>query len=143
MAGYTNSQTWEAWYESSQVLWNNTCMIFLMSVIMSIAAAVFTWRMPSHVNIDDHGDENLLQEEDLNKEKCTEQDNVGIPGKVKAAQQRALQDSIKLTDEQQQQEKRAEAEQLAAIYILMQQQGEKFGQTSMDDIKQQMKLYST
>lgn len=36
---------------------------------------------------------------------------------------------------------RAQSEQLAAIFKMMQDQEEKFGETSIDEIKDQMKLY--
>lgn len=65
------------------------------------------------------------------------------PGDVKKAQRRALERNIEthMSDEQRQAEREAQSQQLAAIFKMMKEQEEKFGETTIDEIKDQMKLY--
>lgn len=66
-----------------------------------------------------------------------------LPGQVKKAQQRSLEKSIEteMSDEQRAAEREIQSQQLAAIFKMMKEQEEKFGETTMDEIKDQMKLY--
>ena len=67
-----------------------------------------------------------------------------IPSEVRKTQQRiALEEAEKSMDEEAKaREREIQHEQLAAIFSLMEQQKEKFGVESMDDIQEQMKLYT-
>ena len=67
-----------------------------------------------------------------------------IQGEVKRVKQRVTTKKIQenLTEDQLEEERKIQREQLEYIFKLMADQGEKFGITSMDDVKQQMKLYA-
>ncbi|XP_064618241.1 matrix-remodeling-associated protein 7-like [Liolophura sinensis] len=67
-----------------------------------------------------------------------------IHGEVKRVQNKVTTRKIeeKMTAEQIQEEKDMQRKQLEAIFNMMKDQNEKFGVDSMDDVKQQMKLYA-
>lgn len=67
-----------------------------------------------------------------------------IHGEVKRVQHKVTARKIeeKMTAEQIQEEKDMQRKQLEAIFNMMKDQNEKFGVDSMDDVKQQMKLYA-
>jgi len=69
---------------------------------------------------------------------------VKLHGKLATAQLRAKTQKIEsgMTDEEREQERKTRNEQLAKIFAMMEQQSEKFGIQSEDDLKEQMKLYS-
>ncbi|XP_064083926.1 matrix-remodeling-associated protein 7-like isoform X2 [Macrobrachium nipponense] len=148
MDGFVNSQTWEAWFESYEVLWDNTSYIFVISVLLSVVIAVATYLMPigsqelhsSERKVEDDEDiREESEEKDLGSKILEEKRHVDL----KNAQRRALERSMEnqLTAEQREAEREAQSQQLAAIFKMMQEQEEKFGKTSIDDIKDQMKLY--
>lgn len=160
-AGYTNSQTWQAWLETSQVLWNNTSLIFVASVCVSLAVVVVSWLLS---NSRQHYPQSCLTEPEKPHRECSKKDTVEktadldqdkvdvdkvmqysqhLPGQVKRAQQRSLEKSIEteMSEEQRATEREIQSQQLAAIFKMMKEQEEKFGETTMDEIKDQMKLY--
>lgn len=160
-AGYTNSQTWQAWLETSQVLWNNTSLIFVASVCVSLAVVVVSWLLS---NSRQHYPQSCLTEPEEPHRECSKKDTVEktadldqdkvdvdkvmqysqhLPGQVKRAQQRSLEKSIEteMSEEQRATEREIQSQQLAAIFKMMKEQEEKFGETTMDEIKDQMKLY--
>jgi len=67
-----------------------------------------------------------------------------IQGEVKRVKQKLATKRIQetLTQEQIDEEKKVQQQQLEAIFKLMQEQSEKFGLTSMDDVQDQMSLYN-
>ncbi|XP_068251188.1 matrix-remodeling-associated protein 7-like isoform X2 [Palaemon carinicauda] len=147
MDGFVNSQTWEAWFESYEVLWDNTSYIFIISVVLSLVIAVATYWMPigsqelhsSETEVEDEDTKEEHKEKDLENRLLEENHHV----ELKNAQRRALERSMEnqMTAEQREAEREAQSQQLAAIFKMMQEQEEKFGKTSIDDIKDQMKLY--
>ncbi|KAG7157706.1 matrix-remodeling-associated protein 7-like isoform X2 [Homarus americanus] len=164
--GYTNSQTWEAWWESLEVSWNNTSFIFLASVALSMALVVASWMTWSSgddldLGHEDESERTKLQDvQEVNSDQESEHEepdegkeeksveevyglNHQLTGEVKKVERRALERTVEsqMTDEQRQAEREAQTEQLAAIFKMMQDQEDKFGQTTIDDIKDQMKLY--
>lgn len=161
--GYSNSQTWQAWFESYQVLWNNTSLIFVASVGVSLAVVVVSWvmgragslrRSPRTQGGKDNSPKEGTEEEDSekNEDKFDQEkkdvDRVikyaqHLPGELKKAHQRSLEKTIEtdMSEDQRRAEREAQSQQLAAIFKLMQEQEEKFGETTMDEIKDQMKLY--
>ncbi|RXG62162.1 hypothetical protein Avbf_08323 [Armadillidium vulgare] len=60
--GYTNSQTWEAWRDSFNVLWDNTEIVFLISVTVSLGAVIYTWMYypKSENNVKDEDSSNTV-----------------------------------------------------------------------------------
>ncbi|KAE9551670.1 hypothetical protein FO519_005110 [Halicephalobus sp. NKZ332] len=69
---------------------------------------------------------------------------VKLHGKLATAQLRAKTQKIEsgMTDEEREHERKTRNEQLAKIFSMMEQQSEKFGIQSEDDLQEQMKLYS-
>ena len=67
-----------------------------------------------------------------------------IPSEVRKTQQRIALDEAEKTmdDNAKAREREIQSEQLAAIFDLMERQKEKFGVDTMDDIQEQMKLYT-
>ena len=67
-----------------------------------------------------------------------------IQGEIKRMQQNVATKSIeeKLSEQQLQDERELQRQQLADIFKVMESQQEKFGFESVDDIKDQMKLYA-
>ncbi|CAG5126505.1 unnamed protein product [Candidula unifasciata] len=67
-----------------------------------------------------------------------------IQGEFKRVQQSVATKTIEksLTEQQLMEEKEIQRKQLAEIFRLMQEQEERFGIGSMDDMKEQMKLYA-
>lgn len=67
-----------------------------------------------------------------------------IPGEIRRTQQRiVLEEAEKAMDEEaRKKEREIQRQQLAAIFNLMEKQKDKFGVDSMEDINEQMKLYS-
>lgn len=160
-AGYTNSQTWQAWLETYQVLWNNTSLIFVASVCVSVVVVVVSWILSrsrqhypqSRLTQPKEPHEECLEKDTVEKTEDSDQDKRDVdkviqygqhlPGQVKRAQQRSLEKSIEteMSEEQRATEREIQSQQLAAIFKMMKEQEEKFGETTMDEIKDQMKLY--
>lgn len=67
-----------------------------------------------------------------------------IQGEIKRVQQKVATKSIAktLTEDQLQEEKEIQRQQLAEIFRLMQEQQDRFGIGTMDDMQEQMKLYA-
>lgn len=67
-----------------------------------------------------------------------------IQGEIKRVKHKVASQTIasQLTDEQLNQERELQRQQLAEIFTLMQEQQDKFGMSSMDDMQDQMKLYA-
>ncbi|KAI8794702.1 matrix-remodeling-associated protein 7 [Biomphalaria glabrata] len=67
-----------------------------------------------------------------------------IQGEIKRVQQTVATRSIakRLTEEQLKEEREVQRKQLAEIFRLMQEQQDRFGIGSMDDMQEQMKLYA-
>ncbi|KAG0713493.1 Matrix-remodeling-associated protein 7 [Chionoecetes opilio] len=158
--GYVNSQSWQAWGESFEVLWSNTSFLFLASVGVAVAAVVGVggWAATLTTHHHAHPTHNPRkarpqEEEEEDKREDAEQDRMAVdkvveysqhlPGQVKKAKHSALEKNIEqsMNAEQKQAEREIQSEQLAAIFSMMKEQEEKFGETTMDEIKDQMKLY--
>ncbi|KAL7637874.1 UNVERIFIED_CONTAM: hypothetical protein RMT77_011486 [Armadillidium vulgare] len=141
--GYTNSQTWEAWRDSFNVLWDNTEIVFLISVTVSLGAVIYTWMYypKSENNVKDEDSSNtvstLVDDDVIQETGQDEEDSSDLT--QKELLKKALADS--LTPEDKMKEREVQNEQLEAILKLMQNQKEKFGDTSIDEIKDQMKFY--
>ncbi|XP_059155522.1 uncharacterized protein LOC131940751 [Physella acuta] len=67
-----------------------------------------------------------------------------IQGEIKRVQQSVATKSIakNLTEEQLEEERKVQQKQLAEIYKLMQEQQDRFGIGSMEDMQEQMRLYA-
>lgn len=67
-----------------------------------------------------------------------------IQGEIKRVKQKVASKTIEseLTDDQLNQEREIQRQQLAEIFSLMQEQQERFGINTMDDMQEQMKLYA-
>ena len=67
-----------------------------------------------------------------------------IPGEVKRVKARLAQQKIEeeMNASERAAERAAEAKQMSAIFKLLQDQEEKYGISSMDDMHEQMKLYT-
>ncbi|RUS82565.1 hypothetical protein EGW08_009695 [Elysia chlorotica] len=67
-----------------------------------------------------------------------------IQGEIKRVQQKVATKSIAktLTEDQLKEEREIQREQLATIFRLMQEQQDRFGIGTMDDMQEQMKLYA-
>lgn len=67
-----------------------------------------------------------------------------IPPQFKKAKEKVMVRKLeaKLTEEQKVQERTAQRQQLAEIFKLVEQQREKYGIKTLDDIEEQMKLYT-
>lgn len=164
MSGYVDSQTWEAWFESYEVSWNNTSFIFVVSVLLSLAVVIATWMMRIPNDDSDHKQEynERMKLQDIQEAKAEEESdneekeeinekstgnllefNHYLPENVEKVQRRPSEKTIEtqLSAEQIMAERKAQSEQLAAIFKMMQDQEEKFGETTIDEIKDQMKLY--
>lgn len=143
MDGFINSQTWEAWFESYEVLWDNTSYIFIVSITLSLAIAIATWLIP--FGSQETGEPEMVEDEDV-IEATSEQgllEATEQPADMKNSERRSLERRVQnqMTAEQRDAEREAQSQQLAVIFKMMQEQEEKFGKTSIDDIKDQMKLY--
>ncbi|XP_069982966.1 matrix-remodeling-associated protein 7 [Penaeus vannamei] len=147
MSGYTNSQTWEAWLDVYNVSWNNTSFIFLASVALSAAIIIVSWILPFNSSIRNRKTKIKIKIDEPEDDEQELQRLLDMahhaPGDVKKAQRRALERNIEthMSDEQRQAEREAQSQQLAAIFKMMKEQEEKFGETTIDEIKDQMKLY--
>ncbi|XP_076032041.1 uncharacterized protein LOC143019937 [Oratosquilla oratoria] len=164
--GYTDSTTWQAWFDAAVVLWDNTSVIFIFSLIASLVILVITWLVVSeeklpkpqsqkqemsrstsaHDIINDKPDNETCQENASDEDDTVEYllDIANhIPGEVKRAQLRAIEKTVEseMTPEQKENEMEMQRKQLEAIANLMQEQQDKFGDTSIEDIKNQMSLY--
>ncbi|XP_018008613.1 uncharacterized protein LOC108666287 [Hyalella azteca] len=175
-AGYINSQTWEAWYESWLVVYGNASMVLMVAFLISLAAAAAVYYLPvlqpCHDDLIDH---NLLdkkysvgglaKKEMMDCSDCNDgsnndestgisADRIGEADSLKAeddgfifagenVRRRTCNPQPELSSYDQHMEKEVKNEQLATIHRLMQAQREKFGDTSMDDLVNQMKLYAS
>nr|XP_045594719.1 matrix-remodeling-associated protein 7-like isoform X1 [Procambarus clarkii] len=163
MSGYINSQTWEvsAWFETYEVSWENTSLIFVLTVALSLAVVITTWMMRDSGYDTNHGHQDQceiaelqgIQEVNTDEESEQERNDESIeklleisgplPGEARKVPRQVLERTVEkqMTEEQRQAERDAQSEQLAAIFKMMQDQEDKFGQTTIDEIKDQMKLY--
>ncbi|XP_042889259.1 matrix-remodeling-associated protein 7-like [Penaeus japonicus] len=147
MSGYTNSQTWEAWLDVYNVSWNNTSFIFLASVALSVAIIIVSWILPFNSSVRNRTSKVEIKIDEPEEDEQELQRLLDMahhaPGDVKKAQRRALERNIEthMSDEQRKAEREAQSQQLAAIFKMMKEQEEKFGETTIDEIKDQMKLY--
>ncbi|XP_047498576.1 matrix-remodeling-associated protein 7-like [Penaeus chinensis] len=147
MSGYTNSQTWEAWLDVYNVSWNNTSFIFLASVALSAAIIIVSWILPFNSSVRNRKSKVEIKIDEPEDDEQELQRLLDIahqaPSDVKKAQRRALERNIEthMSDEQRLAEREAQSQQLAAIFKMMKEQEEKFGETTIDEIKDQMKLY--
>ncbi|KAK4307542.1 hypothetical protein Pmani_020689 [Petrolisthes manimaculis] len=157
MKGYNDSQTWEAWLGSLEVLWNNTSGIFVLSVLASVAVILATWAMKSHqrphqhchkqkTHMCDGGDEANTEDDTHTQHTAQEEDKLvdqSEKSTLGANDKRHVLETVQksMTDQQRSEEREAQSQQLAAIFKMMQEQEEKFGETTIDDIRDQMKLY--
>ncbi|KAK7080659.1 hypothetical protein SK128_012962 [Halocaridina rubra] len=150
MSGFVDSQTWEAWFESLEVFWDNTSYIFIISICLSLVLVLATWMLP----IGFLGTENAASSEGYEELKSDMSESTNssenqMEGKrkfidTKTAERRALEKEmeVQMTLEQKREEREAQSQQLEAIFRMMQEQEDKFGKTSIGDIQDQMKLYS-
>jgi len=92
-----------------------------------------------HSSIGDEEDLDGLLSDSLNESELAH-----LPGHLKSVKLRKATKEVEksLTDEQKEEEARVRNEQLASILTLMRQQEEKFGENSMEDIEEQLKLYN-
>ncbi|GFN79848.1 matrix-remodeling-associated protein 7-like [Plakobranchus ocellatus] len=109
---------------------------------------------PSAGNVTDNGDDELEGNEDKETSESTPvlspryPDPVDycehIQGEIKRVQQKVATKSIaeSLTEEQLMEEREIQRRQLADIFRLMQEQQDRFGIGTMDDMQEQMKLYA-
>ncbi|XP_077535494.1 uncharacterized protein LOC144147270 [Haemaphysalis longicornis] len=135
-------------------VWSSCSPAFAFSVITSVCAVIFTaifaYRTSKHGSflcrfrtpqaagaVDGHSaDEPCARDNEL----CT-WDDERIPAKPQAAKAAESLIEAAMTEEQKTLEKEAQRKQLEAIYRLMAQHSDKFGDTSMEEIVDQMALY--
>jgi len=81
---------------------------------------------------------------DILNEQMDEEDLAHLPGQLKSVKLRKATKQVEeaLTDEQKEEEAVVRGQQLESILMLMRQQEEKFGNSSMEDIQEQLKLYN-
>lgn len=179
--GYTDSQTWQAWYENWLVVYGNASLVLLTSFLLSLLAAAVVYLLPvlSDASTDQpteqegetaaREDESDEIEEDKRK-KLTEDtsddchdESSGLSRSRKAALEELKQEGVacpfgpqreglrargpahqpRLSPFYQRKEMEVKNEQLATIHRLMQEQQEKFGATTLEDLRSQMKLYTS
>lgn len=82
--------------------------------------------------------------QDILYSKMVDEDLAHLPGQLKSVKLRKATKQVEegLTDEQKQEEAQVRSQQLESILTLMRQQEEKFGNSSMEDIEEQLKLYN-
>ncbi|XP_076366309.1 uncharacterized protein LOC143255087 [Tachypleus tridentatus] len=126
---------------------NTLTMSFVGAVLTSILAVAVTAMFYIRVRNTSTEESEPTQEEPASKEEtdemtyfCKDKDTCSEVPHFKVHKAETLI-SAGLTEEQKKVEEEARKKQLAEIFKLMQNQQEKFGMTSMDDVVEQMKLY--
>lgn len=94
------------------------------------------------MNLEGDSEQELEEENEKSIEKLLEM-NQCFPGEMRKVPRRVLEKTVEkqMSEEQRQAEREVQSQQLAAIFKMMQDQEDKFGQTTIDEIKDQMKLY--
>lgn len=149
----------QSWLENLSIYNDNLSVYYIGSIIISLVSVLLTWwyhryeknqRQNATLHSQLSGDENYA--DNIHEEQCVthseEKASVGESSihtwsQIKAARHSAIVDQLtaSLTDEQLQEERKIEAQQLEAIFKLLQNQEDKFQVGTMQELQDQLKLY--
>ncbi|XP_022189711.1 matrix-remodeling-associated protein 7 [Nilaparvata lugens] len=138
------------WSENFSIYSENLSIYYIICISLSVLSVVFTWYFHNFYIFQglncadqkedmstDEGNSDSMKDKDSNIEVRKE-----IFSQLKAVRQPIVQQiSSGLTEDQLKEEREAEAQQLAEIFQLLQNQEDKFNVSSMEELEDQMKLY--
>lgn len=150
----------ESWLENLSIYNDNLSVYYIGSIVISLVSVLLTWwyhRYEKNRRQSLISNSQLSREEDFadnfgeeeqnitfSEEKTNlNESNIHTWSQIKAARQSAIVEQLtaSLTDEQLQEERKIEAQQLEAIFQLLQNQEDKFHVGSMQELQDQLKLY--
>ncbi|RZF39641.1 hypothetical protein LSTR_LSTR001162 [Laodelphax striatellus] len=136
------------WSENFSIYSENLSVYYIICISLSVLSVVFTWYFHNFYTISSANRPN--QREDMSKDEqrsdSLKDSNTEVRKEIfsqlKAVRQPIVQQiSSGLTEDQLKEEREAEAQQLAEIFQLLQNQEDKFNVSSMEELEDQMKLY--
>uniref|UniRef100_A0A131XIL0 Putative conserved secreted protein n=1 Tax=Hyalomma excavatum TaxID=257692 RepID=A0A131XIL0_9ACAR len=120
-------------------VWSNFSPVFFLSVVTSALAVLFTFVFAYRTS--KYGCFVRRNKTDADLGELSDEEKERMSAKPQAAKAAESLIEATMTEEQKTLEKEAQRKQLEEIYRLMAAHSDKFGDTSMEDIVNQMALY--
>lgn len=122
--------------------YDNLSVYYICTILLSFLAVFVTWWLLDSDRKHPEDDDNFQNNQQAN-DPVEINDSESILSQIKMSRHKAIAEELSsgLTEEQLQQEKETEKKQLEAIFQLLKEQQDKFNVNSMEELKDQLRLY--
>lgn len=131
-----------SWFSNFSVYYDNLSVYYICTILLSFLAVFVTWWLLDSDRKHPEDDDNFQNNQQAN-DPVEINDSESILSQIKMSRHKAIAEELSsgLTEEQLQQEKETEKKQLEAIFQLLKEQQDKFNVNSMEELKDQLRLY--